>query len=122
MSEIARRIEAEVGSWPGVVVQPHQYGGVEFRVDGHEIGHLHGGRMADLPFPRRVRDELVAAGRAEPHHVLPQTGWVTRRIHGEEDVPEVVELFRINHERVRSAKRARQRVCRPGAGQMAPGP
>lgn len=104
MSEIAERIEAEVASWPRVSVAPHRYGGVEFRVNGHEIGHLHGGRMADLPFPRRVRDELVAAGRAEPHHVLPQTGWVTRRICGEEDVAEVVELFRLNHERVRSAK------------------
>ena len=38
-----------------------------------ELGHLHR-TFADLPFPRRVRDELVAGGRARPHHVLPESG------------------------------------------------
>src|SRR3712207_7057353 len=42
------------------------FGGVEFRVRGHEIGHLHGSRLADLPFPVRMRKELVAGGKAEP--------------------------------------------------------
>ena len=55
--------------------------------------------MADLPFPRRVRDELVAAGRAKPHHVLPESGWVSRRVEGPEDVEAVVELFRMAYER-----------------------
>ena len=38
--------------------KPHRFDGVEFRVNGHEIGHLHGGRWVDLPFPVRVRKEL----------------------------------------------------------------
>jgi hypothetical protein len=50
---IARMIAQEVSSWPGVSVAPHRFGGTEFRVAHHEIGHLHGGRLADLPFPRR---------------------------------------------------------------------
>ena len=53
---------------------------------GHEIGHLHGSRLADLPFPVRMRKELVAAGKARLHHVLPETGWVSYPIRGEEDV------------------------------------
>jgi hypothetical protein len=44
----------------------------------------------------RARDELVEPGRAEPHHVLPDTGWVSFWIHGAEDVPPVVELFRLS--------------------------
>src|SRR3712207_8680900 len=43
----------------------HRFGGVEFRVRGHEIGHLHRSRLVDLPFPVRVRKELVAEGRAQ---------------------------------------------------------
>jgi hypothetical protein len=97
---IADEIEREVRSWPGVEVKPHRYGGVEFRVNGHEIGHLHGSRLADLPFPVRTRKDLVAAGRARPHHVLPQTGWVSYPIGGEEDVKGVLELFRLNYERL----------------------
>ena len=97
VSEVIRR---EVSGWPGVSVEPHRFGGFEFRVRGHEVGHLHGDRLADLPFPRKVREELVAAGKAREHHVLPQTGWVSYRIRGEEDVAGALELFRKNYERL----------------------
>jgi hypothetical protein len=96
---VASRITREIASWPGVTVAPHRFGGVEFRRGRRELGHLHGSRLADLPFPVRVRDRLVAEGRAERHHVLPDSGWVSRRIHGEEDIAEVIALFRINYER-----------------------
>jgi Family of unknown function (DUF5519) len=99
MSSIAELVEREVMSWPNVEKLPHRFGGVEFRVNGHEIGHLHGNRLADLPFPVRMREELVAAGRASLHHILPQTGWVSYYIRGPEDVPGLIELFRLNYER-----------------------
>jgi hypothetical protein len=100
MTTIAQQIEGKLLSWPGVTAQPHRFGGVEFYVNHHEIGHLHGDRLADLPFPRRVRDELIAAGLAQPHHVLPNTGWVSRSIASAADVPEVIALFRSNYERI----------------------
>jgi hypothetical protein len=82
----------------------HGRGGVEFRLGRRELGHLHGDHMADLPFTRAVRDELVAAGRARPHHVLPDSGWVTRSVHGPEDVEAIVELFRLSYERAVAAR------------------
>jgi hypothetical protein len=89
--------------------KPHRFDRVELRVNGHEIGHLHGGRWVDLPFPVRVRNgvrkELVAAGRAQWQHVLPQTGWVSYPIRGEEDVEGALELFRLNYERLTARKR-----------------
>lgn len=96
---IEKQIVREVSSWPDVTVSPHRFGGVELRVGRRELGHLHGSRWADLPFPVRVRDELIAAGRAEPHHVLPESGWITVRIRGAGDVADVVDLFRMNYER-----------------------
>lgn len=104
---VHERIAAEVLSWDGVTSAPHRFGGVEFLLGKRELGHLHGDRLADLPFPRKVRDELVESGRARPHHVLPETGWVSIWIHGEDDVPRVIELFRISYERALAA-RARQ--------------
>src|SRR5260370_17981837 len=77
MSSIAELVEYEVMSWPNVEKLPHRFGGIEFRVNGHEIGHLHGNRQPDLPFPVPVREDLVAAGRASLHHILPQTGWAS---------------------------------------------
>jgi hypothetical protein len=106
MASIEETIEREVGGWPGVEERVHRFGGVEFRVNGHEIGHLHGGRMADLPFPVKMREELVEAGEAQLHHVLPQTGWVSYRIRGEQDVAGALGLFKKNYERLTAGRRA----------------
>lgn len=104
MEDIGARIEREVSSWAGVTVEPHRFGGIEFRLGRRELGHLHGDRLADLPFTRKLRDMLVETGRALPHHVLPDTGWVSKPITGDEDADEVVELFRLSYERARIAR------------------
>lgn len=53
MGQIAETIRDELLRWPGVTAHSHRFGGTEFRVGHGEIGHLHGDRLADLPFPRR---------------------------------------------------------------------
>ena len=100
------QIAETVKSWPGVEASPHRFGGVEFKLGRRELGHIHGDRIADLPFPRRVRDELVAEGRARPHHVLPESGWITVSIRSPEEAKGAVELFRMAYDRARSARRA----------------
>ena len=107
MEDIGERIEREVGSWEGVTTHEHRFGGVEFRLGRREIGHLHGKRWADLPFHQGIRDMLVDTGRAQPHHVLPHTGWVSRQLRTNDDVNEVVELFRLSYERARVAQNVR---------------
>jgi hypothetical protein len=99
VESIEQQIVCEVSAWSGVTIGFHPFGGIEFRVGRRELGHLHGSRLADLPFPVRVRKELVAAGEAEPHHVLPESGWVSYYIHDVTDIPRVVALFRLNYER-----------------------
>ena len=101
------QIATVVQAWPGVEATPHRFGGVEFRLGRRELGHLHGDRIADLPFPRRVRDQLIAEGRARPHHVLPESGWITVSIRSPEEAEGAVELFRMAYERAASARRAR---------------
>ena len=99
-----RRIAAEVGAWSGVTTRPHRFGGVEFRLGRVELGHLHGDHLADLPLPRAIRDEVVTSGRARPHHVLPDSGWVSRPIRTEADADDVVALFRSSYERLRARR------------------
>lgn len=105
MPRIAEQIHETVAAWEGVRAEPHRFGGVEFRVRHREIGHLHGSRQADLPFPVRVREQLVAQGRASPHHILPETGWVTLYIRGQEDVPRAIDLFRLSYELITSGRK-----------------
>ena len=127
MEDIGGRLEQEVASWEGVSTRPHRLGGIEFRLGKRQLGHLHrcsegagagDGAMAssrlgeqrarvDLPFHPTVRNMLVETGRALPHHVLPDSGWVTRPIANEEDVGEAIELFRLSYERARVAEARR---------------
>jgi hypothetical protein len=93
------RIQREVSSWPGVTVHGHRGGIVFFHVGSREIGHLHGSRFADLPFPVRIREELVSAGKADLHYLHPQSGWITYHIRNQEDFAPIVELFRLNYGR-----------------------
>jgi hypothetical protein len=96
---ITTQIAREVAGWEGVSVVPHRFGGIEFRLGRRELGHLHGNHLADLPFPVRVREQLVAEHRAQPHHVLPDSGWVSYPIRDAADVPAVIALFRLSLER-----------------------
>jgi hypothetical protein len=96
-------VRSAVASWEGVTVHQHRFGGIEFRVGRRELGHLHRS-FADLPFPRRVRDDLIAAGRARPHHVLPDSGWVTVPMRTEPESANVIELFRENYERAANVR------------------
>ncbi len=67
-------------------------------------GHVHGDRLADLPLPRKLHDEVIADGRAQPHHVLPDTGWVSCWMDGLDDAASVIELFRLQYERYSAKK------------------
>lgn len=101
MNQIAKIIEREVLNWSGVTLEPHRFGDIEFCVNNHEIGHLHGDYLAFLAFPVRDRQELVAQGRrAVADHIYPKSGWVSYYIHDVEDVLSVVALFRRNYERL----------------------
>jgi len=100
---VSGEIAREVLAWPGVTAHPHRFGGTEFRYGRRELGHLHGDRLADLPFPRRVRDELIESGRARAHHVLPDSGWVSVPIAGVDDAAAVVSLFRLGYDRAVAA-------------------
>jgi hypothetical protein len=92
-------ITAELASWPGVTSRPHRFGGTEFVFgDRREIGHIHGEQLVDIPLPTRLRDEVVAAGRARPHHILAESGWISFYLRQPDDVPRAIDLFRLSYE------------------------
>jgi hypothetical protein len=95
------RITEEVTSWPGVEAGPGDRGEFAFTVGRRAIGHLHGDRVMHTGFPKAVWHELHAAGRIDYHPVFPgRPGWASRSIATEEDVRDVIELLRLNYDRV----------------------
>lgn len=97
-------LEAEVLNWPGVTTGIHRFGGTEFRVGGREIGHLHGHGLLDILFTRAMRDEAVRLQTARPHHIFPQSAWISFDLRTAEDVPAALTLLRRNYERLREKR------------------
>jgi Family of unknown function (DUF5519) len=79
-----------------------------YRFGRRQIGHIHHTGVADLTFPRKIHDELISAGRAEPH-AAGFANVVSYHIREPEDMPKVAEPFRISYERAKaSAERRRE--------------
>lgn len=106
-NDVFEKVKTELMSWPAVTSQSHRFGGTEFRINGREMGHMHGGRFADLPFPMSIRNELVKDGRALPHHILPNSGWVTFLINEDADIISLINLFRMQYERLSESREPR---------------
>jgi Family of unknown function (DUF5519) len=88
-----------VTSWPAVTTHPRRYGGAEYRLgERREIGHIRGDAVVDVPIPIKLRDELIAAGRAEPHQLFPDLGAVRLFLRGRDDLPRAIELLRLSYD------------------------
>jgi hypothetical protein len=97
------QITQEVGSWPGVEAGHGRRGEFAFKIGRHELGHLHGDDAAHFFFPKSVWAGLFDEGRIVHHPVFPERqGPAARRIEGEDDVRDVIEMMRLNYERFRS--------------------
>ncbi len=93
-----QKIHEAVLAWPGVTAEPHRFGGTEYRLGRREIGHIHGDHLVDIPFPMKVRDEIIAAGHARPHHILPDSGWISFYMIEPNDVEKAISLLRTSYE------------------------
>jgi Family of unknown function (DUF5519) len=97
-------IKQELQSWKGVTVHEHNFVSMIFYVDGKEMGHLHGDSIADLQFPKSVGRKLVRDGYVSPHHIIPRSGWVSHEIQNDKDVKAVIDLFRLQYNRLVPSK------------------
>ena len=93
-----QQITQAVSQWPDVTVAPHRFGGVEYQLGTRELGHIHGDSLVDIPFPTAVRKALVASGEVQPHHVLPDSGWISFYIREPDDVNHAIKLLQQSYE------------------------
>src|SRR5438094_7788705 len=90
-------LENEVSTWAHVSVHSHRFGGREFLFGKAEVGHVHTGGIVDIPFPRSVRDALLANGLAEEHHWVPNSGWTALHVRSEESMKHAFWLIRLSY-------------------------
>jgi Luciferase len=97
VGSLVKSLESEVANWPNVTVGPHQFGAREFRFRKGEVGHVHFWGDVDIPFPRAIRDVLVANGLARRHRWLPDSGWITFHLGGAGDMERACWLLRLSY-------------------------
>ncbi|MCL4246661.1 MAG: DUF5519 family protein [Anaerolineae bacterium] len=90
-------LAAQVSTWDGVKAAPHRFGGVEFKLGNVEIGHIHSNGLVDVPLTRKLRTALVNEGEALPHHLLPDTGWISFYIRQPDDSEKAARLLRLSY-------------------------
>ncbi len=94
-----RAVERAAAAWPGVEFGWHRHGGVSCLADGREFAHLHGCGLLDVWLGRDIALKCIAEGRADPHHVFGESGWVSVWVRDAGAVAGAVELLRIAMER-----------------------
>ena len=94
MTKLIEIIRNTVSDWEGIIEHGHRFGGIEFMLGKVEIGHLHSNGLADIPFTRKLRDQLILEKKASPHHILPDTGWISFWVRNDSDADQAIWLFR----------------------------
>ena len=86
----------------------HRFGGTEYKLGKREIGHVHGDYLVDIPFSLKVRNEIINKGEAQPHYILPESGWVSIYLRKDEDVDRAINLLKRSYEIVLGQKKKKE--------------
>jgi hypothetical protein len=117
----ALSVMKEVRRWPGVQILPHANpftedgdDGVEFRLYGRQIGHVHHDCSVHLSLTRALKQMVIEQGLAQPLVQAGSAGWAAYLPECAEDAPRAIWLLRLNYVRLR-----RQRMS-PDAAASSP--
>jgi hypothetical protein len=106
--QFALNVMEEVRRWPGVEMRPHasptepgESDGVEFRLFGRQIGHVHGDCSMHLPLTKALKETVVGEQLAEPVDFAPTSGWAMFNPLSATDAERAIWLLRLNYVRLR---------------------
>jgi hypothetical protein len=104
----ALNVMREVRRWPGVQIRPHanpfvdgEEDGVEFRLNGRQIGHLHHDCSVHLSLTKALKSMVIAQGLAQPLEQAGSPGWAAFMPERIDDAERAIWLLRLNYVRLR---------------------
>lgn len=104
----ATHVIEEVRRWPGVELRPHasatapgESDGVEFRLFGRQIGHVHSDCSVHLSLTKALKASLVSEHLADPLPLAPSSSWAMFSPMSADDAQRAVWLLRLNYVRIR---------------------
>ena len=106
--QFAITVMEEVRRWPGVEMRPHpspttpgEDDGIEFRLFGRQIGHVHGDCSVHLAFTKALKAVVLSDRLAEPLSFAPTSGWASFAPEKPADSHRAIWLLRLNYVRLR---------------------
>lgn len=104
----ALTVMEEVRRWPGVELRPHpsaatpgETDGVEFRLNGRQVGHVHADCSVHLTLTKALKARVVGDRLAEPLDFAPTSGWAMFNPIAAADASHAIWLLRLNYVRLR---------------------
>lgn len=104
----ALQVMEEVRRWPGVQVRPHPSAvtpgaadGVEFRLAGRQIGHMHSDCSLHLTLTKALKESVIKEGLAESLPMASASGWTMFNPMLATDVERAIWLLRLNYIRLK---------------------
>jgi hypothetical protein len=104
----AMQVMEEVRRWPGVELRPHpsatspsEADGIEFRLYGRQIGHIHNDCSVHLALTKALKVSVVDDQLAEPLDFAPSSGWAMLLPTTVDDAQRAIWLLRLNYVRLR---------------------
>jgi hypothetical protein len=104
----ALEVMEEVRRWPGVELRQHasattagETDGIEFRLYGRQIGHVHADCSVHLPLTKALKEQVVGERLAEPLAFAPTSGWAMFTPITVVDAKQAIWLLRLNYVRLR---------------------
>jgi hypothetical protein len=96
-SSVEQIIET-VSSWPGTATGDGRFNSTTFQVGQRGIGHVHPHpwRLVDISYPQPLREQLLAEGHTEKHHVVPERA-TTFALESTDDIEQAVFLLRLSY-------------------------
>ncbi len=96
--ELNQQLREGILSLPGVTERPQ----TGIHEDAFFIGrtmfmHIHGYGHCDIRLPKDVQQQVLAEGKARPHHWAPEAGYVVFNVKEEEDLATAMDLIQISY-------------------------
>jgi hypothetical protein len=104
----ALTVMEEVRRWPGVELRPHpsaitpgEADGVEFRLYGRQVGHVHSDCSVHLSLTKALKEHVIGDQLAEPLDFAPTSGWAKFEPVSLDGAKHAIWLLRLNYIRLR---------------------
>jgi len=94
-----RQLRQRILALPGVTEKPNA--GIHedaFFVAGKMFMHIHGSGHCDIRLSMEDQSRVLAKRKARQHRWAPEKGYVTFKVHGENDLDPAMELIRASHD------------------------